>query len=99
MLKKFFFRFTGHKRKDGVLLITLDGDQTEETKDAIMRLLETRLSNGKVESISFSDSLTTIHYSFAGLKSATLEGFHASLKEVAPVRKMNVFFNSQGGLF
>ncbi|MDH3217457.1 MAG: DUF4956 domain-containing protein [Candidatus Krumholzibacteria bacterium] len=99
LTKKFFFRMVGHKRQDGVLLITLDGDQTEETKDKIMKLLDTKLANGKLESVSFTENLTTIHYSFANLKSTSLQGFHTSLKEVAPVQKLNVFYNSQGALF
>jgi chromate transport protein ChrA len=45
-----------------------------------------------------SDSLTTVHFSFSGLHSKQLEGLEASLKEVAPIQKMNIFFNRQGVL-
>lgn len=92
-------RLSGGKRKDGVVLVTLDGAQTAETKEKVMRLLDERLSRGKLESVSFSDSLTTFHYSFASLDSNRLDGFHAALKEVAPVHKLNIFFSSQGALF
>ena len=94
-----FGRLSRHKRQDGIVLLTLDGEQTAETKDEVMKLLDARLSNGQLESVSFSDDQTTIHYSFADLKPTGLDGFHAALKEVAPVHKLNVFFSSQGALF
>lgn len=97
--KRFFSRLSAHKRKDGIILLTLDGNQTTETKDKIMKLFEERLSDGKLEGVSFSENLTTIHYSFADLKSNRLDGFHDAVKAIAPVQKLNVFFSSQGALF
>jgi len=97
--KRVFSRYSAHKRKDGIVLLTLSGEQTAETKDQVIRLLDSRLSNGRLEGVSFAEDLTTIHYSFADLKSTGLDGFHAALKEVAPVHKLNVFFSNQGALF
>jgi hypothetical protein len=97
--KRSFSRLSAHKRKDGIILLTLDGDQTTETKDRIMKLFEERLSDGKLEGVSFSENLTTIHYSFANLKPTRLDGFHDAVKAIAPVQKLNVFFSSQGALF
>jgi hypothetical protein len=97
--KRVFSRYSAHKRKDGIVLLTLNGEQTAETKDKVIELLDSRLSNGRLESVSFAEDLTTIHYSFADLKSSGLDGFHAALKDVAPVHKLNVFFSSQGALF
>jgi len=44
------------------------------------------------------EELTTIHFSFSGLHAGLLEGLETSLKEVAPIKKLNVFFNRQGVL-
>ncbi|MGB7933479.1 MAG: DUF4956 domain-containing protein [Gammaproteobacteria bacterium] len=87
------------KRKDGILLITVNGNTvTTEKTDGLLRLLETRLPQGKLESISYSENLTTIHYSFTGLKSTGLAGLQSYLNEIVPIQKLNVYFNGQGTL-
>jgi len=87
------------KRKDGILLITVNGNTvTTEKTDGLLRLLESRLPQGKLESISYSENLTTIHYSFTGLKSAGLAGLQSYLNEIVPIQKLNVYFNGQGTL-
>ncbi|MCP4609828.1 MAG: DUF4956 domain-containing protein [Planctomycetes bacterium] len=86
------------KRKDGVLLITLASGITNEAKDEILKLLGTRLSNGRIEGISQCENLTTIHYSFTRMNLDSLRDFQANLNEVAPIKKLNIFFNGQGVL-
>jgi hypothetical protein len=96
--RKYFPRLFSSKRSDGVLLITLDGGSVGESKDSIMRVLDEKLVNGKLQSVSFTDSVTTLHYSFNSLTSGHLDGLEASLKEIVPIHKMNIFFNRQGAL-
>lgn len=96
--QKYVPRLFQSKRNDGILLITLNGDTLTETKNRILSLLRYHLSNGKLQSVSFSENLTTIHYSFSGLNSKHLDDLQTSLKQVAPIQKMNIFFNSQGAL-
>jgi len=86
------------KRNDGVILITMNHSIPTALNGEILKVLDRRLPNGKLQSISHADNLTTIHYSFAGLKTDTLEGLHTDLNEIAPMQKMNIFFNNQGGL-
>ncbi|MCB0165117.1 MAG: DUF4956 domain-containing protein [Anaerolineae bacterium] len=87
------------KRKDGILLITIsDREVTSDKKAGLLRVLETRLPKGKIESISYAENLTTIHYSFTGLKAAGIDGLQPSLNEIVPIQKLNVFFNGQGTL-
>ena len=45
---------------------------------------------------TLSDELTTIHCSFAGLNARNLYGLQASIGQIAPIEKMNIFFNRQG---
>ena len=98
VIQKYSIRLFQSKRRDGVILITLNGNTPAEQKDDVLKLLEMKLLNGKLESLSLSDSLTTIHYSFNRLSSKQLEGLQASIKQIAPLQKMNIFFNRQGML-
>lgn len=61
-------------------------------------MLHLKVVNGKLQRLSFSEELTTIHFSFSGLHAGQLEGLETSLKEVAPIKKRNIFFNRQGVL-
>ena len=83
-------------RRDGVLLLTLEGETPGEARDRIIKLLESKLRNPRLQSVSFADDLTTIHCSFSGLGWEGMQELRASLGQIAPVRKMNVFFNRQG---
>jgi hypothetical protein len=98
IFQKYLPRIFRSKRSDGILLITLNGGLPSETKDRILKLLDERVVNGKLQSLSFTDSLTTLQCSFSGLNSKNLEGLEASLNEVAPIKKINIHFNRQGVL-
>jgi hypothetical protein len=63
MMQKYVPRLFRSKRSDGILLITLNGGLPTETKDRILKLLDESIVNGKLQSVSYSDSLTTLHYS------------------------------------
>ena len=96
--QKYIPKLLASKRKDGMVLITINNTISSEMNDRIFNLLEKRLPNGKVESVSYGDSLTTIHYSFAGLKRDSLGHLSTALKDIAPIHKMNFFFNNQSSL-
>jgi hypothetical protein len=98
ILQKYIPRLFHSKRNDGILLITLDGNTATETKERLLKALDSKLVNGRLQSLSFSDDLTTIHYSFASLNSNHLEGLQTSIKEITPIQKMNIYFNRQGVL-
>ena len=97
-LQKYLPRLFRSKRNDGILLITLTGDTLPEVKDEIIKWLEANLTNGKLQTVSYSDNLTTIHYSFSGLRGKNIDGLQSSLKQITPIQKMNVFFNRRGAL-
>jgi hypothetical protein len=98
LVQRYLPRLFRSKRSDGVLLLTLGGGLSAETQDRLLGILRRKVASGKLQSVSLSDSLTTIHFSFSGLRAEELEGLETSLKEVAPIQKLNIFFNRQGVL-
>ncbi len=83
------------KRKQGTVLITLNGQHSDEEREQVIQKLESHLINGRLESVSFGENLTTIHYSFTGMNGAGVNGLFRELKH-APIEKMNVYYNKQG---
>jgi hypothetical protein len=98
LVQRYLPRLFGSKRSDGVLLLTLDGGLSGDTRDRILSLLGKKTAGGRLQSVSYSDSLTTLHYSFSGLQARNLDGLEASLQEIVAVRKLNVYFNRPGVL-
>jgi hypothetical protein len=96
VLQKFLPRFLDFKRKDGVLLLTLDGSANGSTKERIRSDLEQMLKNSRLESVSYGENLTSMYFSFSGLNGTNLDGLHSTLNKIAPVQKLNVFFNAPG---
>jgi hypothetical protein len=98
LVQRYLPRLLRSKRSDGVLLLTLRDTLSAEMQDRLLGVLRRKVAGGKLQSLSIGDSLTTVHFSFAGLRPQDLEGLETSLKEVAPIQKMNIFFNRQGVL-
>ncbi len=98
LLQRYLPRLLRSKRADGVLLLALSGGLPVETKDRLLDVLNRKVINAKLQSLSLGEELTTIHFSFSGLRAEELEGLETSLKEVAPIQKLNIFFNRQGVL-
>lgn len=96
LLQKVAPRMLDFKRKDGVLLLTLDGTTTGSTKERIRKDLEAMLKNSRLESVSYSENLTSMYFSFSSFDETRLDGLHSSLNNIAPVQKLNVFFNGHG---
>jgi hypothetical protein len=96
--QKYFPRLLRSKRNDGMVLISLNGEMPAEQRDKLLGVLNTKLINGRLQSISYSNDHTTIHYSFTGITSEHLDNLQSSIKEIASVEKMNFFFNRQGVL-
>lgn len=88
----------GSKRNDGMLLLVIDGEVQSGGRGEILRLFEKHVRRGSLQGISFSSGLSTLHYSFTSLQDEQLDKLEASLREVAPIRKLNVYFNNQGTL-
>ncbi len=98
-LQRFLPQVLTSKRKDGMVLVTLGNSANSDAKDRLLEALGAKFTNGQLERISSDGNLTTICYSFTGLKLANLNGVESSLRDTAPVREVNIFFNKQGALF
>ena len=88
--------FRGVKRTDGVLLVTLGRDSTEQSQMGVVNTLSSLFPAGRIQSISHTEDMATIHFSFAGAKPESLVGLKSALDEIAPVEKMSVFYNRAG---
>ncbi|MDB5104057.1 MAG: hypothetical protein JWP91_1746 [Fibrobacteres bacterium] len=86
------------KRSDGILLLTLSGDVAPESKERLVGHLKEKLTRGRLQGITYAENLTTIHFSFNGMDGASLDGMHRTLTDIAPVQRLNIYFNSQGAL-
>jgi hypothetical protein len=98
LVQRYLPRLFRSKRSDGVLLLALSGGLPAETKDRLLDVLQRKVRGGKLQSLSYSDNFTTVHFSFSALHSKDLEGLESSLREIAPIQKLNIFFNRQGVL-
>jgi hypothetical protein len=85
-------------RKDGLVLLTLAGQPTEDARQQLLALLQKRLTRGSLQSVAYASDLTTIQYSFNGMPQDALNGLHDALQRITPVERLNVFFNRQGTL-
>ncbi|MDB5049851.1 MAG: hypothetical protein JWO30_2922 [Fibrobacteres bacterium] len=86
------------KRTDGILLLTLNGDVAPESKEKLVGHLKEKLTRGRLQGITYAENLTTIHFSFNGMDGAKLDGLHKALHDIAPIQRLNIYFNSQGAL-
>lgn len=84
------------KRKDGMVLLSLEGEENADASGKLMAELKRLLPNGQLERLSSADGLTTISYSFLNFQSAGIAEIESSLRKVAAIRQVNVFFNNQG---
>lgn len=98
LAQRYLPRLAGPRRNDGVLLVTLDGEIPPDTRREALGLVEGKLRRARLQSVSFADGETTLHYSFAGLRFEELQELRGSLQAVAPVRKLNAYFNRQGAI-
>lgn len=98
LAKSRFGALQGSKRNDGMLLLVIEGEVQSGARGEILRLFEKHVRRGSLQGISFSSGLSTLHYSFTSLQDEQLDKLEASLREVAPIRKLNVYFNNQGTL-
>lgn len=98
LLQHFLPRLVGGTGQDGILLLTLNGDASASTKQLIQKDVREVLKDAKLESVSYSENLTSMHFTFRGLRAENFDGLHSALQKVAPVQKLNVVFNAHGAL-
>jgi hypothetical protein len=97
-MQKFLSRLLQSKRRDGMVLVTLTSTTNSDVKDNLLNTLKGKLPNGQLERIASDGDLTTIGYSFSGFDLTKVNGIESCLRDIAPVQKVNIFFNKQGAL-
>jgi hypothetical protein len=97
-LQHYVPRLAQSARADGLLQITLNGDTDPSGKELVLRELQSTFARGQLQGYSSHDKTTTIHYTFTDLDTERLTNLQASLSQIAPAHRFNVFFNQQGSL-
>ena len=98
LMQKYVPVLFGAKRSDGTLLLAFEGQIASSISERITRTLEGRLKKCRIESMAYGENLTTMHFSFSGLKPSDLDGLSEEIGRLAPVKKLNVFYNRRGVL-
>lgn len=96
LAQRYIPRLFGAKRADGVLLVTLQGGTEEPTLERVEAVFWSKLRNPRLQSLSAAEGLTTIHYSFTSLAPEAIGKLESDLRAIAPVKKINAFYNRQG---
>lgn len=96
VLQRFLPGLFRSKRSDGILLVVLDGELDGGRREKLVGHLRERLNRGRLQGVTFAENLTTLHFSFNGMESAQLDGLHQALQAIAPVQRLNIYYNSQG---
>lgn len=99
MFLRYFPRLAQSKRKDGMVLVSLQSGDQPDACDRIVDRLRAMLPSGNLERISTTEDVTTVSYAFLGLDDVKTADLRSSLQEVAPIGQVNIFFNRQGTLF
>jgi len=98
VLQRFIPALVSPKSRDGVLLLTVPGTASEEQKRQLLELLASRLLNGHLQGLSYTDASLSVHYSFNGMAPDALHELQGQLSRITPVDNFNVYFNRQSVL-
>ena len=91
-------RMMGQKRENGVLLLTVSDDVGPEGQKRLLETLGEHFTRGSVLGISIGEGLVTIHYGFSDMAIEKVNEVTARVRKIAPVERMNVYFNRHGAL-
>ncbi len=80
--------------EDGVVLVTLPLEQ-QALYDRLVSLLERNTRNGKIESVSRTDTKFIVSYAFKGMNDEATPGLKPELDELIGGGSYDLFFNQQ----
>lgn len=85
-----------HKpQDDGVIIVTLPIDHHQTVFSKLVGLLDTCTVNGKVESISKTDTESVVSYTFKGLGQTSLSDLQVDMDGLVGESNYNIFMNQQ----
>ena len=97
-LKKAVPAIRASSRKDGILLVSFASDGDEDAFPVIQRMLEETLPKAKLESVSQTDGLANVQFSFCDLSADVLAELRKDLGRLSHFKSMNLYFNSSSSL-
>jgi hypothetical protein len=97
-IQKFLPRMFKFRRRDGVLLVSFAAETSSTGNDDVLGLMTKRLPDAKLQSISCSEGLTTLHFGFTGLPPGFLDSLQTDIRKIVPLQNLNVFYNNHGPL-
>jgi hypothetical protein len=83
------------KAADGMLVLALKDEQAQQHQSALQQCIAGESRRVSLESMTSKDGMTSLHYSFCGLKTGTAE-LADRLRRVTPLATVNVFYNRPG---
>lgn len=95
-VKKYFPALFFSKRRDGLLLVTISGKNKEHKSKEVGGILAAKLTNVVLQSISFTEDITTIYYSFNGIAEANIDNLFRDIQEKVSIQKLNIVYNREG---
>lgn len=88
----------GGARREGVLLLSMAQAAYEHSAARLDKFLKEQFGRIRLESISNTEGLVSLHYVFQGARSDDWGRLQKELQEVTEVKKVTAFFSRQGGL-
>jgi hypothetical protein len=86
-------RYLKMSRNDGLLILTLSESDYLNKNDQLINLLNERLTNIKLESLTKDGDQSIISYTFTGIKDDTVLELHSGLKDLMDESKFSIFLN------
>ncbi len=96
----FVMKYSGSIMKgqmnDGMIIITMPGNEFQIHNEKLLELLTKRLPKGKIESIADNQEEAIISYSFIRFDQNAIIDLQNELRGLFKAARSNIFFNRQG---
>ena len=92
-----WIRHRGYLNRDGLLVLTLKDSEALSHLHLIEQYLQKNSKKNVMESVSSKDGITSLQFSFLGLKS-DVPTLQEGLRAQVPLQSAHLFFNRAGGV-
>lgn len=90
-------RLLKHRGRDGIMILSMQTEMASENLQAICQYLDQETSQNKLESSSHRGGVTSIHFSFTGLKKQITD-IQREIKKLCDVHAIQISFHRPGGI-
>lgn len=87
-------RFLDFRQNDGMLMITLPGDEYARNGEKILGTIKDQLTKGRVDSIAENEGGTVISYNFVHPNDGIVIELQKQLRNISATIQVDVFYNS-----